>query len=100
MKYTVILTEEADGNIHAVIPGLPGCTVDAKTRDEALSMVCDTITTVMRRSEVVRIDIPMESTSGSLHDTTPWEWFGVFKEDSTWGELFDEIERHRNGDGT
>lgn len=27
---------------------------------------------------------------------TPWEWFGAFKHDPTWGLMFDEIERQRD----
>ncbi len=96
MKYTVILTEEADGSIHVTVPGLPDCTVEAKTRDEALNMIRETITTIISQSEIVQLDVPAEPRSRSLHRDTPWEWFGAFKDDPTWGELFDEIEHQRN----
>lgn len=98
MKYTVILTEETDGSIHVTVPGLPYCTVEAKTRDEALNIVRETITTIISRSEIVQLDVSAEPKSGSLHRNTPWEWFGAFKGDPTWGELFDEIEHQRNAD--
>jgi len=63
-------------------------------------MVHETITSVMHRSEVIHIDVPVEPKLENLHDLPPWEWLGAFKEDPTWGELFDEIERRRDGDGT
>lgn len=97
MKYTVILTEERDDNVLATVPGLPDCSVKAKSRNEALSLVRDTISTIIGRSEIVQIDVPVEPRAGSLPDSTPWELFGLFKDDQTWGRLFDEIEYERNG---
>ncbi|MCK4762796.1 MAG: hypothetical protein KAW12_11430 [Candidatus Aminicenantes bacterium] len=96
MKYTVILTEKTDGNIHLSVPGLPDCTVDAGTRDEALNIARENINTIIDRSEIVQLDVPAEPRSGSFQFDTPWEWFGAFKTDSTWGKLFDEIEEQRN----
>jgi predicted RNase H-like HicB family nuclease len=40
MKYTVILTEKADGGTHAPIPALPDHTVEANDRDEAIHLAC------------------------------------------------------------
>ena len=31
-----------------------------------------------------------------LLDETPWQWFGAFSDDPTWGPLFDEFERQRH----
>lgn len=98
MKYTVILTEGADGSIHVTVPGLPDCTVEAKTRREALNMIRENITTIMSRSEIIQLDVPAEPKLGKLYSDTPWEWFGAFKDDPAWGELFDKIENQRNGD--
>jgi predicted RNase H-like HicB family nuclease len=98
MKYTVILTEGTDGGIHVAVPGLPDCVVEAKTREEALAVVRETIAAIMRRSEILQLDVSVEPKSGSLQGATPWEWFGAFKGEPTWGESFDEIERQRNGD--
>ena len=95
MKYTVILTEEREDNVLAAVPGLPDCSVKAKTRNEALRLVRETITTIISRSEIVQIDVPVEPKSGSLHVSTPWELFGAFKDDPTWRELFDKIEYNR-----
>ena len=96
MKYTVILSQEADHDVLATVPGLPDCSVKAKTRDQALKLVRETITRVISRSEIVQVDVPVESRAGGLHNNTPWEFFGAFKDDVTWGKLFDEIEHNRN----
>jgi len=96
MEYTVILTDEIDGKIHATVPGLPECDVEAKTRNEALDIVRETITTIIGRSEIVHLEVPIGPKSGSLHHETPWEWFGTFKNDLNWEKLFNKIENERN----
>ncbi len=37
-------------------------------------------------------------TSENLLHETPWECYGAFKNDPTWGELFDDIERRRSSE--
>ena len=98
MKYTVVLTEQSNGSIHAAVPGLPECAVLATNRVEALNMIRETISEIISRSEIIQIDVTAEPKSGVLLNDTPWEWFGAFKNDSTWEELFDEIECQRNSD--
>ncbi len=39
---------------------------------------------------------PRISLAGRLRYETPWELFGISKDDPTLGELFDEIERNRD----
>jgi len=40
--------------------------------------------------------IPANVSWGSKE--TPWDMMGIFKDDPTWGEIFDEIERERDKD--
>ncbi len=96
MNYTVILTEKADGSYYASVPALPDCRAKAETRVEALDSVRQTIVNFISRSEVVKLDVHVEPKSGALHQETPWEFFGGFQDDRTWGPLFDEIENYRN----
>jgi hypothetical protein len=63
MKYTVVLTESKEGNYHVTVPGLPDCTIDAPSRDEALRQR---------------------------------DFFGAFKGQPMWGEVFDELEKKRD----
>ncbi len=97
MKYTVILTED-NGHFQAIAAGLPDFNVKAKTRGEALNTIREAISKLVGRSEILQLDVPTEPKSGNLRHDTPWEWFGAFKDDPTWGELFDEIERQRNAE--
>lgn len=39
-----------------------------------------------------------EGWKDDIYLETPWEWYGAFKNDPTWGELFDDIERRRSSD--
>jgi predicted RNase H-like HicB family nuclease len=92
MKYTVVLTEKVDGNIHVTVPGLPDCIVDANTRNEALAKTRETISEIISRSEIVQLDLSVEPKSRNLLFNPPWEWFGRFKDIPAWGKMFDEIE--------
>jgi hypothetical protein len=47
------------------------------------------------RSEIVQLDIPLPSKPPSRPNEVPWDWFGAFKDDPSWGVLFEEIEQHR-----
>jgi hypothetical protein len=55
--------------------------------------------TIASYSEVLRLEVPTPKTADDLlpgKDGTPWQWFGAFKNDPTWGPLFDEIEQQRD----
>lgn len=95
MTYTVVLAEDKHGYFHATVPSLPNCNVKAKTRSEALSTIREAIAKFISRSEIIQLDVSAEPKSVSLHRDTPWESFGAFKSDTTWAELFDEIEHQR-----
>ncbi|KHD05376.1 hypothetical protein PN36_11930 [Candidatus Thiomargarita nelsonii] len=96
MKYTIFITQENQGKFHAMAQNLPNCHAYAQTRHEALKAIRETITQVVNRIEMIQLDIPTQPKVGQLLDETPWQWFGAFKEDPTWGALFDEIELKRN----
>ena len=96
MKYTVLLTEESNGHIQATVPGLPDCIVEAPTRSEALSAIRKAISEILNRTEIVQLDVAAEPKACGVLRDTPWDWMGAFKNDPTWGELFDDIERQRN----
>lgn len=95
MKYTIILTEEINGTFSAMVPSLPKCNIKAKTRQEALKAIRNKISQIISRSEVIQLDITVQPKSSNLQQETPWEIFGEFKDDLTWGELFEQIERRQ-----
>lgn len=96
MKYTVILTEEANGNFYATVPGLPDCQVEAPTRREVLHTLRERISMIVSRSEILQLDIPTAPKAIDVQRQTPWEWFGKFHGDQSWGQLFDEIEEQKD----
>jgi predicted RNase H-like HicB family nuclease len=95
MQYTPILTETAEGGIQVTIPALPACRVEAATRDDAIRLAREAITQLVRRSEVVQVEIPEQPRATASPQETPWAWFGTAREDSTWAALFNEIEESR-----
>jgi predicted RNase H-like HicB family nuclease len=95
MQYTIILTQKPEGGIRVSIPGLPDCTVEANSRDEALHLARKAIMEIVSRSEIVHLDVPQQPIANSRRDDVPWEWFGVAQDDATWDALFDESEQHR-----
>jgi len=94
MKYTVMLKEE-NGHIQATVPSLPECIVKAPTRSEAIKTIRKAISDIISRTEIIQIDVNTKPKSGKLFQDRPWEWYGAFKNDPTWTELFDGIERRR-----
>jgi predicted RNase H-like HicB family nuclease len=42
-EYEVMLTPEAEGGFSITVPGLPGCTSQSATREEALTMIREAI---------------------------------------------------------
>ncbi len=99
MEYTVVITKEPGAPWRAVVPVLPECEAEAETRDEVLTQIKERLTTTLRHTEVVRIEVPSASeANGSSGHTTSAEWpdFGIFRNDPTLGAMFDEIERQRD----
>ena len=95
MQYTLILTETAEGGIQVTIPALPACRVEAATRDDAIRLAREAIAQLVRRSEVVQVDIPEQPRATGGARETPWAWFGTAREDPTWEVLFEAIEQGR-----
>lgn len=96
MKYTVLVTKENSGQFLAVVTNFPHCQVQANTRDKALSEIHDRLSHLLNQSEMVQLDIPTHfSPNPPRLEETPWQWFGAFQDDPTWGNLFEEIERQR-----
>ncbi len=101
MEYTVILTKKPNAPWQAVVPALPSCAAEAATREEVLAQIRDELT--QSQIEMVRIEIPgpartfetngvpEKKGAGSL-----LEFAGIFRDDPTLDELFDEIERRRD----
>jgi predicted RNase H-like HicB family nuclease len=96
MKYTVLITKENPGYFRAMAANLPHCQVQANTRDEALCAIRELMSRFLSQTEMVQLEIPNAPLSNPPRlEETPWQWFGAFQDDPTWGTLFEEIERQR-----
>ncbi len=45
---------------------------------------------------LVRVDPPIAADDKTVHLETPWEYFGIFKDDPTWLPMLEDIERRRD----
>lgn len=122
MTCTVILTPQ-NGRFRAQVAELPECKVEAKGRNEALTLIEKRIQEVFNRSEIVhleipsgavplkssrrktrggkqpdlvKLEVPVAADDESVHLETPWDYYGIFKDDPTWWPMIDEIERRRD----
>lgn len=101
MEYTVVLTKKPNSHWHAIVPALPTCEAEADTREEVLAQIKDEIT--QYHIEVVKIEVPeaekLYRSNGNLNETEEdpiLKFAGIFRDDPTWDEMFDEIERQRD----
>ena len=122
MTCTVILTPQ-NGRFLAHVAELPNCRAEAESRDQALAMIRKCLGEIAERSEIVQLEIPTSerpnkqaqqsqktakppklvqfspmvlATDKTVHLETPWEYFGIFKDDPTWMPMLEEIERRRD----
>ena len=104
MEYTVLITKESDSLWRAAVGGLPECNAEAETRDQVITAIKGRLDELMRNTEVIRFEAPAptiltQSLNGeAVYSTFEQEWpdFGVFHDDPTLDELFDDIERRRD----
>jgi len=125
MTCNIILTPQ-NGRFFAHVAELPDCKAEAESRDQALALIQQRLEEFIERSEVVQWEIPnlekklarpegqngqaktvnpprlvqlppmVLATDKNVHLETPWEYFGIFKDDPTWMPMFEEIERRRD----
>jgi predicted RNase H-like HicB family nuclease len=104
VEYAVLITRESDSLWRAAVQGLPGCKAEAETRDQVITAIKACLDELMRHTEVIRVEAPAptmgtQNLNGVAGYTTfeqAWPDFGVFRDDPTLDELFDDIERRRD----
>lgn len=104
MEYAVVITKEPTSRWQAVVQGWPDCTAEAETREQVIAAIKARLAERLRHTEVIYIEAPapalsaQSSNGGAAYTTFAEEWpdFGVFRDDPTLDELFDEIERRRD----
>jgi hypothetical protein len=96
VQYTIVITKERNMPWRAVATELPQCVVEAPTRDEAIAEIKNRILKDAPHVEVLKLELP-DSLNGNSHDEDSIRSrMGIFKDDPTLDEMFDEIERRRD----
>ncbi len=119
MTCTVLLTPQ-NGGFRAQVAELPEVEVEAEGRDETLALVEKRIREIVKRSEILHLEIPTPAkpfrqkanaakppnlvrfeAPNYLNAKEPprktiWDYYGIFKDDPTWWPMIDEIERRRD----
>lgn len=101
MEYTTLLTHQPGSQWRAVVPGLPDCTAEAATRADVLVEIQKRIVETVSYTEVVQIEVPAspkdtEGIAARKPNLMPWQWFGAFRDDMQWQQLFENIEQQRD----
>ena len=101
MEYTIVLMKKPTSRWRAVVPALPACEAEAETREDVLAQIKEEIT--QYHIEVVKIEVPeaenLYRSNGNLNQLEEdpiLKFAGIFRDDPTLDEMFDEIERQRD----
>jgi len=125
MTCNVILTSK-NGRFFARVAEFPNCRAEAESRDQALALIQTRLEEIVKYSEIVqleipnlekkfdkfarsekqndqaklpnlvRVDAPIAANDKTVHLETPWEYYGIFKDDPTLWPMMEEIERRRD----
>ena len=93
MRYTVLLQNHLNKGYTATVLDIPNCVGVGESEKEALENVRKLVHETLSQSKLVTVDIDTDS---FRMERSPNRWFGAFKEDVTWGELFNGIEHLRD----
>lgn len=104
MEYKIVITKEPESRWQAMVQGWPDCEAEAETREQVIAAIKARLAERLRHTEVIHIEAPApalsaQSSNGAAEYMTfaeEWPDFGIFRDDPTLDELFDDIERRRD----
>jgi len=92
MRYTVFL-KQRDGEYWAVVPLLPSCAAQGRTREEVLHNVRVAIEEALADMEITTVEVSIPSRSAP---SNPWlETAGMFQDDPLFDEMLAEVAAYR-----
>ena len=92
MRYPVFLRQR-DGEYWAVVPLLPSCTAQGRTREEVLHNVRMAIEEALADMEITTVEITIPSHQAT---SNPWlETAGMFQDDPLFDEMLAEVAAYR-----
>jgi predicted RNase H-like HicB family nuclease len=92
MRYTVFL-KQRNGEYWAVVPLLPSCTAQGRTREEVLHSVSVAIEEALADMEITTVEVSIPSRPVT---SNPWlETAGMFQDDPLFDEMLAEVVAYR-----
>ena len=92
MRYTVFL-KQRDGEYWAVVPLLPSCAAQGRTREEVLQNVRVAIEKALADMEITTVEVKTPSRPAI---SNPWlETAGMFQDDPLFDEMLAEVAAYR-----
>jgi predicted RNase H-like HicB family nuclease len=92
MRYTVFL-KQRNGEYWAVVPLLPSCTAQGRTREEVLHNVRVAIEEALADMEITTVEVSIPSRPVT---SNPWlETAGMFQDDPLFDEMLAEVVAYR-----
>lgn len=89
MHYPVVVEERREGHFRALIPFLPECAGEGMTEEAARHNLREVVEKTVTRLKLTTMEFDTSRDE-------EWSDFGMFRDDPTWGRIFDEIEQERN----
>jgi predicted RNase H-like HicB family nuclease len=92
MRYTVFL-KQRDGQYWAVVPLLPSCSAQGRTRKEVLQNLRVAIEETLADMEITTVEVNIPSHTAT---SNPWlETAGMFQDDPLFDEMLAEVAAYR-----
>jgi predicted RNase H-like HicB family nuclease len=92
MRYTVFLRQQ-DGQHYAVVPLLPSCAAQGRSREEVLHNVKVAIEETLANMEITTVEVSLPSQPAP---TNHWlETAGIFQDDPLFDEMLAEVAAYR-----
>jgi predicted RNase H-like HicB family nuclease len=92
MRYTVFL-RQYDGQHYAVVPLLPSCSAQGRTREEVLHNVKEAIEETLANMDITTVEVGLPSQPATANR---WlETAGMFQDDPLFDEMLAEVAAYR-----
>jgi predicted RNase H-like HicB family nuclease len=86
-----ILVKPTENGFLATVPGLPDCTVEAATREEAIERVRQEAKDWIERSEIIPLELP----EAAKLKRSPKDFVGMWEHNELFDEFQKEIQQYR-----
>jgi hypothetical protein len=88
----ILLEQQPDGQIRALVPALPDCSVSRATREDAIAAIQQMLSDRLSTLEILAVDL-----NPSQEAEKPWMKFaGVFKNDPDFAAIAQAIRAERD----